>query len=374
MKIVIVLLSCLMSVLCVSCKGQNKTDPAKDNVKSETQDVTQYSGPNRITRNIIQDRKGNIWMATWEGVFRYDGKSQPAGQARFTNVTNGVSSARFFSLLEDRQGNLWFGTIGSGVYRYDGISAGFQNFTTDTGLLNNEIVCIYEDKTGHIWFGGFGGASRYDARVNEGVGQGKLFRNYIIDGDSMKEDRTGKTFPNSPRPPYEVNAIIEDKTGKFWFGTRGNTFVYDARLPDGQKKSFTVVAHDGKPFKNVCTIIEDRKGNIWLGGNHGLWRYDGNAFTNITQNFVGYIYEDKNGDIWTSSENINGQRDWILSRYDEKSLSNRYVAVPEIIKSKEGMIFGILEANDGSIWFGTLNGVNRYDGNTIDDFKPKLKR
>jgi len=336
----------LMFVFCTSCKRQNKTELPKDDIKSETKDVITYHGPNSITRNIIQDRKGNIWMASWEGVFRYDGKS-------FTNITSGVSSARFFSLLEDRQGNLWFGSIGSGAYRYDGIS--FQNFTIDNGLLNNEIVCIYEDKLGHIWFGAFGGASRYD---------GESFRNYIINEDSIMEDRTGKTFPNSPRPPYEVNSIIEDKTGKFWLGTRGNTFLYDG-------KNFTVVARDGKPFKNVRTIIEDKKGNIWFGGNDGLWRHNGSTFANITNNFGGFVYEDRRGNIWTSSGSGNGQSDWALYRFDEKSFSNKYVAVPEIIKSNEEMIFGVLEANDGSIWFGTPNGVNRYDGFTFNNFKGK---
>jgi ligand-binding sensor domain-containing protein len=117
----------------------------------------------------------------------------------------------------------------------------------------------------------------------------------------MMEDRTGKAFPNAPRQLYEVNTIIEDKTGKFWLGTRGNTFVYDG-------KNFTVIARDGKPFKNVRSIIEDKKGYIWLGGNDGLWRYDGSTFTNITPNFGGYIYEDKNGNIWTSSvENAHRQ-------------------------------------------------------------------
>jgi len=185
----------------------------------------------------------------------------------------------------------------------------------------------------------------------------------------MHEDLTGQTF--SYRPPYGVNSIIEDKTGKFWLATGGNTFVYDARLNDkvGQGKNFTVVARDGKrPFKNVRTIIEDKKGNIWLGGNDGLWHYDGSTFTDITYNSVLYVYEDRKGNIWISSLSGNGPNNSALYRYDEKSLSNKY-ALPDIIKSKEGMIFGILEAYDGSIWFGTLNAVNRYDGKTITDFK-----
>lgn len=333
-------ISCLLVLLVYStyCKGQ---------------DVVTTHGPNSITRNIIQDRKGNMWIASWEGVFRYDGES-------FTNVTKGVSSARFFSVLEDREGNLWFGSIGAGVYYYNGQT--FKNFTIKEGLLNNDVGSIYEDKKGNIWFGVFGGASRYD---------GKDFRNFIINGETMNEDHTGKTF--AERPPYEVTSIIEDKTGKLWFATRNNTFVYDGT-------SFTVFKkNDGSPFKNVRTIMEDKKGNIWLAGNDGLWRYDGRSFTNFTKAFVGYVYEDKKGNIWTSSDidknaiglqNIAGQKGWKLSRYDEKSLFDKN-AEPKIIRANEEMVFGIVEASDGSIWFGTMNGVHRYNGNIITDFNRK---
>ena len=66
----------------------------------------------------------------------------------------------------------------------------------------------------------------------------------------------------------------------------------------------------------------------------GLWRYDGSTFTNFTTNFVGYVYEDKKGNIWTSSETVRG---WALSRYDEKSLSDKKPTVTEI-KSGTGII------------------------------------
>jgi polyisoprenoid-binding protein YceI len=301
-----------------------------------------YPVPNTIVRNMEQDKNGNIWIVSFDGVFRYDGKS-------FTNVTSDVSSARFFSVLEDRKGSLWFGTIGSGVYRYDGKS--FQNFTTKEGLLNNEIGWIYEDKAGNLWFGVNGGVSRYD---------GKSFRNYMITGDTMIEDRTGKTFPDFTRPPNEVTSIIEDKAGNFWFATRGNTYIYNG-------KTFTVFTHEGKPFINVRSLIEDKKGNVWLGGNDGLWRYDGKTFTNFTKNFIGYIYEDKNGNIWTSSDVGHG---WALSRYDKKSLPDKMPVATEI-KSGSSGFFGIMEAVDGSIWVGGMDGVYRYDGKTFIDFKSK---
>jgi ligand-binding sensor domain-containing protein len=333
----------LIFVFCTSCKGQNKTELPKENIKSEIKEVIISHGPKTITRNIIQDKKGNIYIASWQGVFRYDARL-PDGQGKsFTNITSKVSSSHFFSVLEDRKGNFWFGSIGSGVYYYDGKS--FQNFTTREGLPDNSVTCIYEDKTGNIWFGTGGGASRYDGKSLP-TGQAG-FRNFTT--------REGL-------PTNDINSIIEDKTGKFWFGTWGGASVYDG-------KTFTPFTHNGKPFINVRTIIEDKKGNIWLGGNDGLWRYDGKTFTNFIQNFVGYIMEDKKGNIWTSSERENSQA-WALSRYDGKSLSDKKPTVTEITSIKE-MICGILEANDGSIWFGAADGVYSYDGNTITDFKDK---
>jgi ligand-binding sensor domain-containing protein len=329
----------LTSIYCASC-GQNNTEGKKIIINSKNKGAVASQGPQLITRNIIQDRKGNIWIAAFAGIFRYDGKS-------FTNITAKITSARFFSVLEDRRGNFWFATIGFGVYYYDGKT--FQNFTTNDGLLNNEVTSLCEDTNGRIWFGVSGGTSTYN---------GKSFQNYIIKGNAMNIDLTGKTFPE--RQSNDVGPIIQDKTGKLWFTTRGNTFVYDGKI-------FRVVSNNDKPFRNVRSIIEDKKGNIWLGGADGLWRYDGTVFTNFRYQFVGDIIQDRKGNIWTSSVSASG-RGWALSRYDAKTLSDSKPAVIEI-KSGEKMIFGILEAKDGSIWFGSMNGVYRYDGKNITDFK-----
>jgi len=62
--------------------------------------------PNSGVFDIKQDRKGDIWIATNDGVYRYDGRS-------FSHITDKVSSARFISVLEDRKGNFWFATLGS---------------------------------------------------------------------------------------------------------------------------------------------------------------------------------------------------------------------------------------------------------------------
>jgi ligand-binding sensor domain-containing protein len=328
MKNVLVYAVLLIFVCCTSSEGQNKTDLTKDNIHTKTKDTIASQRPTTMVRTIKQDKKGNILIASWEGVFRYDGKS-------FTNLTSKLSSAHFFAVLEDRKGNLWFPSVGSGVYYYDGKT--FRNFTTKDGLAHNEVFNIYEDKTGNIWFGTVIGASRYD---------GKSFQSFRMNEGLYNND---------------INSIVEDKNGKFWFGTRGQAFVYDG-------KTFTRVTHQGEPFTNVRSIIEDKKGNVWIGGTNGLWRYEGRTFTKVTPYFVGYIYEDKKGNIWTSSQTSRG---WVLSRYDEKTLFSSKPTITEI-DPKAGMLCGISEANDGSIWFGTLKGAYRYDGKTITDATSKV--
>jgi streptogramin lyase len=125
--------------------------------------------------------------------------------------------------------------------------------------------------------------------------------------------------------------------------------------------------------------MEDRKGNIWLSGFNGfkggrlpggLYRYDGSTFTKVSERGAYAIIEDKKGNIWTTGP-VNPANSTVqaLSRYDAKSL---YSNKPTVTEIRSGNAFlGLLEANDGSIWFGDATGVYRYDGKTITDFYNK---
>lgn len=313
-------------------------------------------GPSNITRNILKDRNGYIWLATWEGIIRYDGTT-------FTNFTNKDSLRNYhvFCLLEDSKGILWFGTIGAGVYRYDPTisetgGTAFTNITVKDGLAHDGLISIYEDKAGNIWFGTQEGASCYD---------GKSFRNF-----TMKDG-----LPNN-----NINAMLEDQSGILWFGNRGEACMYGIHLNEavGQGKTFIrLMNEDGKTFGNVRSIIEDKRGYIWFGGNDGLWRYDpkasstgGKSFSNFTKNFVGYIFEDSKGNIWTSSASDDNPNKWVLTRYKEKSLLSDHPIATQV-KVEENMFFGIEEDKEGGIWLGHLRGVYRYDGQTFDNFQKK---
>lgn len=369
----------LMFVFCASCGEKKQTDLPKDTARSEIKDTVSSYEPNAMVRNIKQGRNGTILIAaSFAGVFRYD-PGRAVGKS-FTNLTSSIGSRRFWDVLEDSRGNLWVATTDSGVYYYDprravprravprrAVGKSFQHFTTKDGLASNTVIDIYEDKKGNVWFGTSGGVSRYDPRRADGKSFGNLTTK---DGLSSND----------------VHTILEDKTGKLWFGTSGEACFYDG-------KTFTVFKNKaGKAFNNVWGITEDKKGNIWFGATiienrkgdtlvvtAGLWRYDpssvlrtgGNAFTKINQRGTAAIIEDKKGNIWTTDAvNPNGVGAWKLLRYDQKSLYDKIPAATEIMSINK-MLCGILEADDGSIWFGSMNGAYRYDGKTITDFRSK---
>ena len=133
----------LMLVFHTSC-GQNQTNSPQDNTmqgytESQLKEAaTTKWVPLGMVRHVRKARNGDILIASYLGVSRYDGTS-------FTNLTGKIISPRFASfwdVLEDRKGNLWFASLLSGVYYYNGKSlltgqAGFQHFTTKNGLGSN---------------------------------------------------------------------------------------------------------------------------------------------------------------------------------------------------------------------------------------------
>ena len=112
----------------------------------------------------VTDKKGNLWFGTsGGGVSRFDGNL-------FTNYTTaqGIPNNTIWSIAEDKKGNLWFGTEGGGVCKYNGNT--FINYSTSQGLANNGVLSILEDRKGNLWFGTYGGVvSKFD---------GKNFTNY----------------------------------------------------------------------------------------------------------------------------------------------------------------------------------------------------
>jgi len=137
---------------------------------------------NNFIQGIYQDTKGQIWFSSrFGGVSCFnpdyataDGKNKTSGNKLFTNYTmkNGLSSNFVWSVLEDKNGNMWFATAGGGVDFMNNVVAinsnsgcntasRFTNYTTTNGLASNYVQSMTEDKSGNIWFATGNGISRY---------------------------------------------------------------------------------------------------------------------------------------------------------------------------------------------------------------------
>ncbi|HRH65807.1 MAG TPA: two-component regulator propeller domain-containing protein [Bacteroidia bacterium] len=296
--------------------------PPEDPDFSKSHDTISAHGPRSITRNVLQDKNGNFWFATWEGIMRYD-------TTLFTNVTlkENLNHVHVFSLLEDQSGNIWFGTIGGGVYRYNGKY--FTLFTTKDGLSDNTVLSILEDRAGTIWFGTGNGVSRLN---------GNNFTSYTT------KDGLSNNF---------VSTIVQDKNGKLWFGTNGGVSLFEpsATRMTGSKSFTNFKNPEGINFYNVRSMTQDKTGNIWIASQDGLYRYDGKSLSRLSKNFIGTIFEDRRGNLWLSESETDGHHMNLL-KYDGKS----FAKITERIQ-----VFGIAEDRAGNIWFGTEHGVYLYD-------------
>ncbi len=327
--------------------------------------------------SILEDKNGNLWFGTdGGGVSKYDGKT-------FTHYTDkeGLSNNVVYSILEDKSGNLWFGTYGGGVSKYDGKT--FRHYTDKEGLSNNTVWSIIEDKSGNLWFGtNGGGVSKYDGKTfthytkKEGLSKNNV-RSIIEDkngnlwfgtngGGVNKYD--GKTFTHytdkEGLSSNYVMSILEDKSGNLWFGTNGG----GVNKYDG--KTFThYTDKEGLSNNTVRSIIEDKSGNLWFGTTGGgVSKYDGKTFTHYTEkeglsgNYILSISEDKSGNLWFG---IDGGG---VSKYDGKSFMH--------YTDKEGLssnyILAIIEDKSGNLWFGTNGGgVSKYDDKTFAHYTDK---
>ncbi len=363
-------------IFITSCNWQNKTNAPQDSA-NKNRNYTSVKG-NQTTRQtyvdplfyiegqlcqhvrrIFQDKNGNLWFGTnVYGLMRYNAQGDTL---EYFDEKDGLGGGRITGIVEDARGNIWFGTYG-GLTKYDPSASlrldgkTFTNFSEEDGLLNNEIWSLIIDSNGIFWIGTNEGLSRFD---------GKEFTTFPIPKAEVKDTTTTYSY-------NRITCILEDKNGTLWFGTDGfGICKYNPSAsprPDGKtqpdgKAGFTLVTKkDGLPDNNIGSLMQDSKGNIWIGTMFGgVSRYDGETFTNFTQDGVvdgievGGFFEDKTGNIWFAAENYG------VYRYDGKSFTNYY--------TNDGLntngILSILKDREGRFWLGGWGGLFRYDGKTF---------
>jgi len=200
------------------------------------------------------DTKGIIWIGHNEGLSRFDGKefeNIAIPKPTLIKTQTVYDPNRITAIVEADDGQLWLGTDGYGICKFNGID--FEFFTTKDGLPDNAIFDLMMDSKGLLWIGtAWGGASSFD---------GKKFSNY-----NKKDGING----------IEVCAFFEDDNGDIWFGVE-NDGVYRY---DGQ--TFTNFYKESNLNGSILSIYRDSEKRFWFGGWGGLYRMDGSIFNHVS--------------------------------------------------------------------------------------------
>jgi len=384
---------------------------------------------------LLEDRRGVLWIGTFHGLFafangvlnhrysRADGLSGngvyalcldkfgtlwAAGDGgvnylrsdRFVHRSiSGLGSASFVSV--DRQGNLWTGSTGSGLFRVNG--RGTSKLTAAQGLTSDEIYTVLEDRDGGFWIGAVSGLNQLQDGIftSFGIPEGlpastqdssaveESDRAVWLGGDKaiirLKGDSIETFAAGSRRPLYPytirsrslpqqgllvlpktgnvsimrpgtlstigdlgvqgVGVLFFDRMGVLWVGTSENGLV--RFQPGGKSKSYTT--RDGLADNNVRVISEDAHGDLWAGTTSGLNRIHNGVPTKVAScEVVTSIWADEDGSIWAGSQSG-------LIHYHDGEV--RFFAQRDGLPTN--VIEGLAEDNAGYFWLGTLQGVVR---------------
>jgi ligand-binding sensor domain-containing protein len=272
-------------------------------VRYDKKTLTYFTQPDGFHCNSVfaidEDKYGNIWIGTDQGVYKYDGKRLKNYHKK--DGLNHVEISRS-SILVDKSGGIWVGTHG-GVYQYDPLADGIgsQCFSLFPLLPAINVADIMEDKSGNIWFASSDkGVFRYDGKtilhLNEKEGLGENYAGgiaqdksgnmwFVIKNGICKYD--GKTFteytPEHGLGGTEFWGIIIEASGIIWVTARGATTRFDPSVPLSDPRAFTVFTPaDGL---NCCvqSMYQDKSGNMWWGAGSGLYRFDGTRFYQVKQ-------------------------------------------------------------------------------------------
>ncbi|HEY6163081.1 MAG TPA: two-component regulator propeller domain-containing protein [Bacteroidia bacterium] len=322
--------------------------------------------------------------------------------------TQGTSEfANIYCSFRDKKGDLWFGTMGEGIYRYDGKT--FTQFTVSNGLCNNYVYAIIEDVNGDLLFGTGYGVCKFNGTTFASfpiIVPDQNGASYILPANKFSIDQYGV-----PSLENAVWSIYRDKKGTYWFGATSGLFCYDGKTFTRFTGNKSISNPENLQLKMIDCIMEDRAGKIWLCSgmlpgeegiccydgvslerirpfgdgwirnviadtngvlyfatrHRGVLQYDGKNFINITEKAgidngsVSSIQFDRSGNLWIGTELGSGQmgEDGGVWRFDGRSFRR--------FTTKDGLIhngvFCIVEDASGKLWFGTRNiGLCSYDG------------
>jgi ligand-binding sensor domain-containing protein len=330
-------------------------------------------------RCILQDRCGNYWFGTsGGGVSNYFGK-----QFTHYDKSSGLQSSYIHGVFRDSQQRLWIGTGEKGVNVYD--SAKYKSYNSSNGFADVRVKVFAEDSNGRVYLGTDIGLFTYDSSGFKAVDglEKKFIRGIVKDKDGnffVATLGTGLYKMNFVNGEIRLlhftqkNGLLHDrltclnydKQGRLWYGTEteGIGTIEGDKLSE---KALTV--KQGLPSNSIRCIVEDRSGNLWIGtAGNGLAMvplYQGDLIvkkydhTNgLTSSNIYLLACDNENNILSGSEK---GLDHLFLDSERKIQSVKHYSKGEGFEGIETVQNSVFNDTDGSIWFGTINGLEKYN-------------
>lgn len=309
-----------------------------------------------LVNAVIEDSKGFFWIATYNGLNRFDPKTKRIEHFFYhKDEANPINYLNISSIVETTKKDLIVGVEDYGLYKLNrkkDLFEPFKLFDDESKQITGALyLSLYEDRSGVLWFG----------TKSEGVRKIDLYEKKFINFNHKKEN------PNS-LIDNNIYSLLEDTDHKIWIGTLEGISIWDR-----QKNSFSHIVQESGKRNTLCdnriwSLTQDSKGFIWIGTSHGANRYDPKtkAFeyffadkTNpnkIPDNRVYTIKEDCKGNIWFGTY-------WGLSKMNPitRTFKNYFYSSKDSSSIADNNIWAIYEDNRKTLWIGTVNGLSKYN-------------
>ncbi len=329
-------------------QGMKVYDPQTQDIVSYEASSTPFDFSKTKIYSIMEDKDNNLWTGIYQkGVFFIPITSDGFKYYGYKSFDkNSIGSNCVMSIYKSTTGIIWVGTDNDGLYAINEKNNQVRHYANseNPASVSSTVMCIYEDSKKNIWLGThLNGLALFDQQT----GNCKYFSN-----------PTGNNPSNN-----KIYSIAEDKSGNLWIGTYGNgIFRFNTKEQIFDKHFFQFEDAPGELCNNwINVLLFDKDNNLWIGTYRGLSCFNpdhSTSFVNysadnkaLPSNVVFSLKEDSNGNLWI------GTGDGLVC-FDKKTKKGHFYSTKDGLPSNT--ICYIEEDEFRNIWVSTHFGISKF--------------